>query len=89
MPLNLMDDHIREACANTELLCRNRCGETILRGKMEYHINVECSMQTVACPNKGESLFEEGCNVLLRRKDLEQHKTSCMFRRIICSNHRC
>jgi hypothetical protein len=71
MTLSRMDEHIRDECPNSELPCRNRCGETILRGQMELHFNVECLMQQVSCPNKGESVFEEGCNMVLKRRELD------------------
>lgn len=41
--------------------CKNKCGKIVERGEMENHINIDCPLETVDCPNKGESLFEEGC----------------------------
>jgi hypothetical protein len=51
---------------------------------MEKHINVDCPLETVDCPNKGESLFEEGCSVRLKRKEMDSHKLTCNFRRVYC-----
>ena len=66
--------HIRIDCKKTELECRNQCGQVVERGEMEHHLNVQCGLQELNCPNKGESLFEEGCNAIIKRKDMEQHK---------------
>lgn len=41
------------------------------------------------CPNKGESLFEEGCNVKLKRRDVEAHRSVCPFRKVVCQNSGC
>ena len=68
---NDMDMHIRDECKKTELECRNQCGQIVERGEMEHHLNVQCGLQELNCPNKGESLFEEGCNAVIKRKDLE------------------
>ena len=84
--LNEMDEHIANDCTKYELQCANKCGKIVERGKMEEHLRVSCPEQIVSCPNKGESLFEDGCSASLRRKELDQHKQSCNFRRIMCPN---
>lgn len=53
---------------------------------MEKHINIDCPLEMVDCPNKGESLFEDGCSVHLKRKDMESHKIMCKFRKVYCPN---
>ena len=37
---------------------------------MEEHLRVDCPNQIIECPNKGESLFEDGCNAAVKRCDL-------------------
>jgi hypothetical protein len=56
---------------------------------MIQHINQSCILEIVECPNKGESLFEEGCTIKLKRRDVELHKNNCQFRKIHCQNNGC
>ena len=56
---------------------------------MEKHINVDCPLEIVDCPNKGDSLFEEGCQIRLKRKEMETHKLTCFFRKVHCPNQKC
>jgi len=59
------------------------------RGELERHINIDCPLEIIECPNKGESLFEDGCQIRLKRKDMESHKIMCNFRRVYCPNQKC
>jgi len=34
-------------------------------------------------------LFEDGCPLTFKRKELESHKSQCSYRRIICANQKC
>lgn len=61
LPLNDMEDHIKQDCPKFQITCKNKCGGIIERGEMDKHINLDCPLEIVDCPNKGESLFEEGC----------------------------
>jgi hypothetical protein len=70
----------------SEVICRNKCGLKVQRGLLDNHCQTVCKLEVVACPNKGESLFEDGCPLTLKRKDLEQHKLQCGYRRVICNN---
>ena len=56
---------------------------------MHMHTSQYCLLEVVECPNKGESLFEEGCTIKLKRRDVEAHKLTCPFRKITCSNTGC
>lgn len=68
-----MDLHIRTTCIKAEVPCRNKCGHTVTRGMQDEHCQTVCRLEIVPCVNKGESLFEDGCPSLLKRKDLDQH----------------
>jgi hypothetical protein len=84
LPLNDMEDHIRDECPKTQMQCKNNCGYIVERGEVERHINIDCPFEVIDCPNKGENLFEEGCSVRLKRKEMETHKITCNFRRVYC-----
>lgn len=71
------------------MLCKNNCGRSIKRGKIDSHIQEDCPLQLVECPNKGESLFEEGCSVKVKRREMDQHKQVCTFRKVQCANQGC
>ena len=45
-----------------------------------------CKLEIVACPSKGESLFEDGCPLTIKKKDVEIQKQQCGYRRVICQN---
>jgi hypothetical protein len=34
MPLNQIDEHVKNICLNFEIQCKNNCGQSIQRGKM-------------------------------------------------------
>jgi len=74
MALNEVDQHIRTACQKAEVPCRNKCGQYVQRGQQENHCSSVCKLEVINCPNKGESLFEDGCPLTIKRKDLELHK---------------
>ena len=71
------------------LECKNHCGVSIERGEIERHTKLDCPLEVIDCPNKGESLFEEGCAVRLKRKEMESHKVTCYYRRVMCPNPKC
>ena len=56
---------------------------------MDEHLRLDCPEQVVNCPNKGESLFEDGCNSVLKRRELESHRMNCIYRRIMSPNNKC
>lgn len=56
---------------------------------MLQHIEQSCPLEIVECPNKGESLFEEGCTIKLKRREVESHKITCNFRKVHCQNNGC
>mmetsp|Transcript_24174 Transcript_24174/g.37168 ORF Transcript_24174/g.37168 Transcript_24174/m.37168 type:complete len:311 (+) Transcript_24174:3485-4417(+) len=89
LPLIQVDDHIRETCVNYEIYCRNNCGKSVKRGRMDEHLGTTCPLEVIECPNKGESLFEEGCTLKLKRREMEHHKNVCSFKRVHCMNHGC
>jgi hypothetical protein len=82
LPLNDMEDHITNDCPKTIITCKNKCNGYIERGDMDHHIKVDCPLEIVDCPNKGDSLFEEGCQVRLKRKEMDSHKITCIYRRV-------
>jgi hypothetical protein len=84
LPLNDMEDHIREECPKTLIKCKNRCGKVVERGEAERHIHYDCPLEFIECPNKGESMFEDGCIVRLKRREIDQHKLTCNFRKVYC-----
>ena len=88
LPLNDMDEHIKEYCSKAIVICKNKCGLKINRGEQEQHL-FGCRLEPVNCPNRGESLFEDGCSFVVKRKDLDVHIKNCPFRKALCSHTKC
>lgn len=56
---------------------------------MDSHCNSVCKLEVVSCPHRGDSLFEEGCPVTLKRKDVESHKQQCGYKKVMCQHKNC
>jgi hypothetical protein len=76
LPLAQHAKHFAEACPMTELPCRQGCGQQVRRGRMDSHVENECTV-TVACP--------QGCHAALPRFQFEQQAATCPNASVPCN----
>lgn len=83
--LREMYDHIHKVCPKSLIPCKN-CGETIERGTMEHHISTKCPNEIISCRYKKTRIYQNGCDLRLKRSEMDEHLQECPFRIIKCEN---
>ena len=75
--LDALISKMRVQCPTTADGCSG-CKWTGTLEQVEAHAELDCSMVMTSCPN-------DKCPVKLYRYELEQHKTSCPFKKKLCT----
>jgi hypothetical protein len=89
LSLNDISKHIVDDCPRTMINCKNDCGLTLERGELMKHLNFDCQNETIDCPNKSHNVFEQGCTVRMKRREMGGHSEKCEYRKVMCENHKC
>jgi len=89
LAMNRMEEHIQHECLKQTVQCKNNCGTGGGTGQLRAPRAARVPAAADRVSEQGESLFDEGCALKIRRKELESHKVMCNYRRIYCQNQKC
>lgn len=82
-------DHIHTVCPKALIPCKNDCGEVVERGTILYHVNSKCKYEVISCIYKQTFIYQNGCDIKLKRCDMKDHIAHCPFRVTKCKNPGC
>eukprot|EP01017_Pseudomicrothorax_dubius_P013286 TRINITY_DN15796_c0_g1_i1.p1 TRINITY_DN15796_c0_g1~~TRINITY_DN15796_c0_g1_i1.p1 ORF type:complete len:303 (+),score=21.70 TRINITY_DN15796_c0_g1_i1:444-1352(+) len=83
-PASEKESHLFDICAEAPIVCTNKCGETPKRKDLEHHLQNECKLTIIICPNAAK-----GCKFVGSRQSVLQHAEAYGERHSYDGSQRC